>query len=330
MAELLALYRAFDDAVRLQAPNVNSSHYDADVRLAVATQHGRESFYGFPSYAIFATLVRDIVARTAPAAERCASLVRARVVAMARATSAQRFARRFPRLRADLDATTKQLADERHADAASAVRMLLDMQLQPFTQELLRASPRRRAADDAAGATDEPTADESAEPSLFKSPKGARRMGATLHTGAQNGAQTAKPTGAPIEERLHRTDVGADAPAPSAEPVWSSGGGDAHAYAVDFVKSKIERYFDILAVRLGDQVPMAVDLYLVQQFGHDAALRVANATHALDDDAVQRLLEEDSDLARRRRGHEDMLRKLQHARETLDDFANTVHSLLPA
>ena len=53
MADLLGLYRHFDEAVRRVAPNVNSSAYDADVRHAVATQHGRESFYGFPSYAIF-------------------------------------------------------------------------------------------------------------------------------------------------------------------------------------------------------------------------------------------------------------------------------------
>jgi len=106
-------------------------------------------------------------------------------------------------------------------------------------------------------------------------------------------------------------------------------GDDVHGYAVDFVKAKIERYFEILSARLVDVVPMAIDMYLVQQFGHDAALRVANATHAFNDDEIIMLLQEDSELSRKRKEAQDVLDKLFQARETLDDFAATISNLQP-
>ena len=61
---------------------------------------------------------------------------------------------------------------------------------------------------------------------------------------------------------------------------------------MDFVKSKIERYFEILAERVGDLVPMAIDMYLVQRFGHDVSLLLANATHAFSDAHIHHLLQE--------------------------------------
>ena len=66
---------------------------------------------------------------------------------------------------------------------------------------------------------------------------------------------------------------------------------------------------------------MAVDMYLVQEFGHDLALRVAEATHAYSDGAIATLLAEDPDLAARRDAAAALLDKLDRARETLDDFA---------
>ncbi|KAJ8606755.1 hypothetical protein CTAYLR_009566 [Chrysophaeum taylorii] len=318
MADLLAHYRAFHVAVKENAPQVNSSSYDAAVRHAVATQHGRESFYGFPSYAIFATLVRDLVGTVNAPADKCASQVRARVLTMARAASADLFATRFPKLRRALDAIVKRLADERHADASRALDMLLEMQQHPFTQELVAP-----LLDD----------DDDDHDILAGEPEGS--------TGRFFGR--ASSTGEPFRPPNAKTQTPQQMP--NSQNPWNNNNNNNNnnyyyyydqppvvkpnrrrtptdAYAVEFVKAKIDRYFAILAERVGDLVPMAIDMYLVQRFGHDLALRVANATHAFTDAEISDLLRENADLARRRHDLEDIIAKLSVAREVIDDFSS--------
>ena len=122
--------------MRDAAPDFNSSAYREHIRAAVSSQHGRESFYGFPSFAIFSALVREVVRRFDAPAERCVALVKARVVAMARAVAEEHFAHQFPPLKALADRLVKALSDELHASAREMVARLFEMQLQPFTQSM--------------------------------------------------------------------------------------------------------------------------------------------------------------------------------------------------
>lgn len=311
MADLLSYYSTFHEDLNHRAPRVDSPNYDAAVRHAVATQHGRESFYGFPSYAIFAELVRDLIGRVHAPAEACASRVRARVLAMARAASADLFAARFPKLRRALDSIAKRLADERHADALASLDMLLEMQMQPFTQELLKAPTRQRDPPEGeqTAEQDPPDDDEEDEEDEWTQPAPDKGRFFGRATGTGDTFRPPKPNGSPKH-------------APPQPPVKRRRSTPVNTDAVDFVKSKIERYFAILAERLGDLVPMAIDMYLVQKFGHDLALRVANATHAFSDLDIQDLLRENADLARRRRVLEDTIAKLATAREVIDDFSS--------
>lgn len=291
MADLLSHYKDFYDQVRARAPRVNSSQYDAAVYHAVTTQHGREAFYGFPSYAIFTTLVRDLVGRLHEPADRCASLVRGRVLQMARAASADLFAARFPKLRRALDTIAKRLADERHDDAHKTLSVLLDMQMQPFTQELLRGV--------------EPPDEDEWEDAPVEASGEPAESGRFFGRGSSTG-ESFRPRGDPgLAPRRKKSKPKHD-----------------DAYAVDFVKAKIDRYFTILAERVGDLVPMAIDMYLVQKFGHDLALRVANATHALRDHDIADLLRENAETARKRTDVRDALAKLNVAREVIDDFSS--------
>lgn len=313
MADLLSHYRAFHDEVHNRAPRVDSATYDAAVRHAVATQHGRESFYGFPSYAIFAELVRDLVGQIHAPADACASRVRGRVLSMARAASADLFAARFPKLRRSLDDIAKRLADERYADTLKSLDMLLAMQMQPFTQELLRfpteiVDPSALSPDEADEVDREhPTPASSASSSAQDQVVDVDIPQPPQPTGRFFG----RPTGDTFKPKRQKKDT---RPRKQYESV--------DEYAVDFVKSKIERYFAILAERVGDLVPMAIDMYLVQNFGKDLALRVANATHAFSDDEIQHLLQENADLARRRQELEHTIAKLATAREVIDDFSS--------
>ena len=72
--------------------------------------------------------------------------------------------------------------------------------------------------------------------------------------------------------------------------------------------------------RVSDAIPTA-DYALIQNLGRDLALRVADAAHALSDEAVSQLLTEDPDVARQRSELRDELSRLLAARETLDDYA---------
>ncbi|KAH8062770.1 pyruvate carboxylase [Aureococcus anophagefferens] len=62
----------------------------------------------------------------------------------------------------------------------------------------------------------------------------------------------------------------------------------------DFLRAKVDRYFEILERRVADLVPMAVDMYLVQEFGHDLALQPHAATMVRKrvDERVRRFIEE--------------------------------------
>ena len=272
-AELLDEYRSFHATLRGLWPGDDNATAHR-VAEAVEGRHGREAFYGFPSYAAFASLVKDVVGDLAAPAEACAARVRARVLRLARTTASATFGARFPALGAAVDDVARDLADAKHAAAVAALDVLLRTQRQPFTLDPL---------DD----DDEPPP-------------------------PRDAAFRAQPTASPFGS-WNRPPPPAAKGAAAARP----GRRDAR----DFLRAKVDRYFEILERRVADLVPMAVDMYLVQEFGHDLALRVAEATHAYSDGAIAGLLAEDPDLAARRDAAAALLDKLDRARETLDDFA---------
>jgi len=352
MSDLLRRYKTFYLDVCRAAPDVNSTSYDAAVRSAVQSQHGREAFYGFPSYAIFSDLVRDLVLKIFAPADACANDVRNRVVQMARSNSADLFARRFPKLRRALDDVAKHLADERHLDTKQALDIFLNMQMQPFTQALLKvhhddddwrtsatsattssASSEEEEEEDADATT---TAASSSFEEASSSARGTSSSSSSPHPSSPENNNDDDPAawffgrGSSTGETFRpqqslkaamRQRYFQESPPPPQHRQKKPQQLDANADAVDFVKAKIHRYFGILAQRVGDLVPMAIDMYLVQRFGHDLAFRVTNATQARSDREIKELLRENSDLARRRTDVQHMLTKLTTAREVLDDFS---------
>lgn len=135
-ADVLALYRNFDEDIRSRAPSRNASAYAAKVRVVVAEKRGREAFYGFPSAQVFAGLVADLVDDVRAPAERVVSDVRARVLVEGR-LSAAATARRFPALKKRLEELVAAVAAEKYVAAKGQVSVFLDAQRHPFAQDLL-------------------------------------------------------------------------------------------------------------------------------------------------------------------------------------------------